>query len=226
MALPPQRRAQMAADEAAGAGQEDFHEVIEGAGEERGLLDSAIAIPIGADPVPTHLLRNAFASGSAASILSSLVLAGRGRRETPSAAAPINAVSHWLYGRRAYRVDKPSARHTLPGLGIHHLSAVFWGFLFEALLERLERPRAPTSKSSARGQIAPIVRLRHPTPTELGVAAAAVTALAALTDLRLVPERLTPGFQHRLRPASVALVYLGFAAGLALGAAAMRRPQG
>ena len=173
--------------------------------------------------MPTPLLLNAFTSGSVASILSSLVLAGRGRRETPSAAAPINAVSHWLYGRRAYRADTPSTRHTLLGFGIHHLSAVFWGFLFEALLERLERREGPTTKASTGVPIAAVVRLRHPTAAELGAAAAAVTALAALTDLRLVPERLTPGFQHRLRPASVGLVYLGFAAGLALGAAAMRR---
>ena len=48
--------------------------------------------------------------------------------------------------------------------------------------------------------------------------AGVVTAIAAFTDLRLVPPRLSPGFEHRLSKAGVALVYLGFACGLALAA--------
>jgi len=48
--------------------------------------------------------------------------------------------------------------------------------------------------------------------------------VAALVDLRLVPERLTPGFERRLSRRSLAWTYVGFGAGLALaGLLAQRR---
>ena len=55
-------------------------------------------------------------------------------------------------------------------------------------------------------------------PRDRWVTAAVVTAIGAFTDLRLVPPRLSPGFEHRLSKTGVALVYLGFACGLALAA--------
>jgi hypothetical protein len=54
--------------------------------------------------------------------------------------------------------------------------------------------------------------------------AAVVTAVAALTDLRLVPPRLSPGFENRLRPTSVTAVYVAFGTGLALAGMAALRP--
>jgi len=50
------------------------------------------------------------------------------------------------------------------------------------------------------------------------VDAAAVTAVAALVDLRIVPHRLSPGFQDRLSGRALVQVYGGFALGLVLTA--------
>ncbi len=46
-------------------------------------------------------------SGTCASILSTVALAARGRSETGSALAPINAVSHWYWGDRATQLIMP-----------------------------------------------------------------------------------------------------------------------
>jgi hypothetical protein len=50
----------------------------------------------------------------------------------------------------------------------------------------------------------------------------ALTAAAAVVDLKLAPSRLTPGFERR-SPRSLTCVYGGFAAGLALGGALWRQ---
>jgi len=152
-------------------------------------------------------------SGSIASALSAAVVVERGRRETGASLAGINAISHWLHGPRAYAVDRASLRHTPTGALIHHLSSFVWAALYELLLANVVR--------SPRGSDAPL--RGAPTAADVVAAAAVVTALAAWTDLRLVTPRLSPGFEHRLRPASVALVYVAFACGLASSGAAHRQ---
>ena len=167
-------------------------------------------------------LRNAITSGSVASLLSAMMLAHRGRRDAASAAAPVNAVTHFLYGDRAYRADAPSLRHTALGYAVHHASAVLWALLYESILRRI-------AHSSNRGRKvplsdrAPTAKPPRLTTGELVASAAVVTGIAALTDLRLVPPRLSPGFEHRLEPGSLVLVYAALAAGLVLGAALLRR---
>jgi len=170
--------------------------------------------------LPASFLRHVLASGSAASVLSTFTLAGLGRRETPGAAAPINAISHWVHGDRAYREDRPDLRHTGLVLAIHQLSALLWGALYEALL-RWRAAAHATDRQASGGRSARGTRPQR--AAELFGLAAGVTALAAYTDLRLVPRRLSPGFEHRLRPGSVGLVYLAFCGGLALGAVLSRR---
>ena len=156
--------------------------------------------------------RGTLLSGSAASLLSTALVVLRSRRDTGSGYAALNAISHWLWGPRAYRVDRPTWRHTAPAVAIHQMSSLFWGALFELLL-RLLRPRpAPATNASARHRATLSL-------ADVAGTAAIVTAVAALTDLRMVPERLTPGFENRLRPGSVALVYVAFGCGLlAIGA--------
>ncbi len=132
--------------------------------------------------------------GAWATGLSALLMLWRGKAETGSAVAPVNAVSHWLWPREALRRDGVSLKHTATGLLTHYLASLLWAGLFEA---RRHRRRRPTAGNAL-------------------VDAAAVTALAAAVDLKLVPDRLTPGFERRLAPRSVGLVYAGFAAGLAL----------
>ena len=160
--------------------------------------------------------RRVLVSGSAASALSGIVACELSRRENRAPLAAINAVSHWLYGPVAYGADRPSLRHTLPGIIVHHASSLFWGALYQSLLHSVvDRRVGGEDRPARRG---------HPTEADRWASAAVVTAIAALTDLRLVPPRLSPGFEHRLSRSGVSLVYLGFAGGLALGSA--ERPGG
>jgi hypothetical protein len=163
------------------------------------------------------LWRGTLLSGGAASLLSTALIMLRSRRETGSVYAGLNAVSHWLWGPRAYRADAPSWQHTAPAALIHHASALVWAALFELLLGLLPRRRA----AAATSRKSPAAALSL---GDVAAAAAVVTAVAALTDLRLVPKRLSPGFENRLRPGSVGLVYLAFGCGLlAMGARRTRR---
>jgi len=141
-------------------------------------------------------------AGTVASLLSMVALALRGRAETGSAAAPFNAISHWLYGARALRLDTADVRHTALGALVHFASSMFWGAVYDQLVCR---------------------RVPPPPPVGLVAGAVGVAGLAAVTDFALVPERVTPGFEHRLSPRSLVLTYALFAAGLALGALAAQR---
>jgi len=71
----------------------------------------------------------------------------------------------------------------------------------------------------------PRLPLKSPTPTLEGLAHANETLVwiafvlflvAAVTDFKLVPPRLTPGFEHRLSRGSGTVTYLAFGVGLAL----------
>jgi len=137
------------------------------------------------------------AGGLAAALLSGLVLAWRGRAETGSAAAPINAPSQWLHGREALRQDEPSWRYTAIGALVHAASSMLWAGLYDLLRKRREQHG-------------------HGSPAGALADAAAVTAVAAVVDFKLVPDRLSPGFQHRLSRPAVVLTYASFAAGLLL----------
>jgi hypothetical protein len=132
-------------------------------------------------------------SGAVASALSALALAICGRLELRHAWAPLNGPSQWVFGMYAARKSRFSARYTVTGYLIHHAASVFWALLFE--------------------------RLRAWRAGSVGPAAAATAALACAVDLRLTPRRLTPGFERRLGRASLAVVYVAFALGLAAGAA-------
>ena len=146
-------------------------------------------------------VRPALRDGALAAALSSLALAWRGRTEIGSAAAAINAPSHLLYGRGALMRNAATLRYTLTGALVHGASALLWGGLYRLL----------------HGQ------RREPSPANALVDAAALTAVAALVDLKVVPQRLSPGFERRLSRTGVAWVYVGFAAGLAIGGALAAR---
>jgi hypothetical protein len=141
-------------------------------------------------------LREGFIAGSVASILSVAALLVAGRRGPQRPAAPVNAISHWLWGDGALHQDEPSLRHTASGYLIHHAASVFWGVLHaRAWGERAEAKR--------------------PLPALAGAAVAA--GVACFVDFRMTPHRLTPGFEHRLSRPALAGVYTCFAIGLALG---------
>lgn len=133
-------------------------------------------------------------AGAIASVFSTVVLAVAGRRQAGSAYAPTNAVSHWLWGPPALAQDAPSWRHTAVGYAIHHGSALLWSWLYT----RWQEQRQDTAALPLLGT------------------AAAVTALASVVDFKVVPERLHPGFEHRLSTPALVAVYAAFGLGLAL----------
>lgn len=146
---------------------------------------------------------SAWAMESVASgLLSTAALMLLGRRENGSPYAPLNATSHIVWGESAARVDKADWKHTGVGQVLHHASAFFWGALFETLQARRHRPSAAGVLTDA----------------------AVTTAVAAVVDLKLVPKRLTPGFEKRLSNRALTITYGTLAAGLVIGGlAALRR---
>ena len=83
-----------------------------------------------------NLLCRATISGTAAGSAAAAMAAARARADGSTPYAPLNAVTHCLWPRRAFSETGPSARFTLTGLAINQASAVFWGVLFEGLLDR------------------------------------------------------------------------------------------
>ena len=149
----------------------------------------------------SHWIPTVLIAGGLASSLSAAVLLWRGRRECGSAVAPINAASHWLWPQ-ALRRDDASLKYTGTGAAIHHASAMLWAAVYGCLRQRRLQPNAVNAIGDA----------------------AAVAALSAAVDLKLVPQRLTPGFERRLSPPGLIAVYGAVAVGLALGGLmAMRR---
>lgn len=140
-------------------------------------------------------------SGAAASAASATALAVCGGVEGSGPAAPVNAISHWLWGERAMFVNRATARHTLAGYAIHHSASVFWATLYEKFLAG-SRPRSA-------GRVA--------------AAAGAAAGIACVVDYYLTPQRLRPGFEKRLSRASLFAVYAAFAAGLAATTLARQR---
>jgi hypothetical protein len=140
--------------------------------------------------------RRALASGSMASVLSTVSLAMCGQLENGAAAGPINGPSQWLWGRWAARVRKPSMRHTVTGYAIHHVCACAWALLHERLVGR----------DAGAGSHERLAK------------AAATAALACVVDYRVAPKRFQPGFETQLTKPSLLAVYAAFAVGLAIAA--------
>lgn len=147
------------------------------------------------------ILTQGVVAGSLASLISTTVLALAGRRESGSAAAPLNAVSHWYWGDEALRHDKTDLAHTAAGYLTHHVAATFWSTLYAALASN--RPALRTTPGIVLGAVA-------------------TSATAALIDFKFTPQRFTPGYEHRLSTGALLGVHVALAIGLAAGALALR----
>jgi len=141
----------------------------------------------------TQALREGAISGLLGGGLSAIALAVFGKRASGSAVAPINAVSHWVWGDEALHDDEATMRHTPLGLATHMTAAVFWAVLSARVLRR--NPVA---------------------------GAAATSATAFVVDYTVTPKRLRPGYEHRLDGVGMFAVYAALAAGLAAGALLQR----
>jgi hypothetical protein len=141
-------------------------------------------------------LLSALVRGTGASLSSGLAVAACSRRETGSALAGINAVSHWAWGDVDARRNGFTWKHTVLGALTHQAASVFWALCFERLF-------------TAGGRSAAL-------PALLGESAL-VSAVACTVDYTITPKRLTPGYELRLSRPSLLAVYVAFAAGLVLG---------
>ena len=144
-------------------------------------------------------MRDGALAGSLASLLSAAALVVCGQRREREPAAPVNAISHWVWGDAALEKDRPTLRHTALGYLIHHGASLFWSTLH--------------------------TRAWGPPGTHVLPKAAATAATAAFVDYNLTPRRFTPGFEHRLTKPQLAAVYVCFALGLAIGDAWLTRSR-
>jgi hypothetical protein len=118
-----------------------------------------------------------------------------GQLEDGNSVAPLNAISHILWGDSAARQEHASAQHTLAGIALNTMATAGWGAVYEILFGGTAR----------RGNLAGAM-----------LGGAAVAGLAYVTDYYVVPERLTPGFEKRLSPRSMLAVYATLALTLPL----------
>lgn len=135
------------------------------------------------------------AVATAATSIAGVILS---KLDTGRPAAGFNATSHIVWGDRAAEVSEPDASHTLVGLLLNAGAMWSWAAVYR-LLPRADRLATRLAK------------------------AAAVSALAYVTDYHVVPKRLTPGFEKRLKPRSLAVIYGVLAASLAVGDGLSRR---
>ncbi|MDB5896160.1 MAG: hypothetical protein JWQ88_3691, partial [Rhodoferax sp.] len=135
-------------------------------------------------------------AGSVASLVSTAALLVAGRRECGAPFAPLNAISHWVWGDEALGRNRPDLRHSGVAWLTHQASSVFWA----GLHARLRRQMGGVASGAG-----------------LLGSSVAMSAFACLADYRFTPPRLRPGFEHRLSRTAIAGVYAAFALGLALG---------
>lgn len=147
-------------------------------------------------------LRHAVPTGTLAATLVALTAGSLGKAENGRAIAPINAISHILWGDQAARRVKPSLKYTGTGLALNEVASVFWSVIYEKFFGLAAR-RGNIAKALAGG--------------------AAVAAAAYVTDYHIVPKRLTPGFEKRLSGRSLFGVYVAMALSLSAGALLSRK---
>ena len=140
-------------------------------------------------------IKDTHATGAVATSTTTVALAVLGKAEENSAAGPINAVSHILWGEEAARTDAADVPHTLAGAALNAAAITMWAGLHEVFMPRDRKPEVARALSS-------------------GVLVAAV---AYAVDYHVVPKRLTPGFEKRLSGTALATIYATLALSLAAG---------
>lgn len=147
------------------------------------------------------LLRNLLWTGGVAALMSAATAGACSRRENRRAAPPINAVSHVAWGGRPPYDAGPGAVNFVVGAALHAGASVFWAAIYEGVFGRWSR----RSKGNALA------------------AGAAMSAVAYVTDYKLVSRRFRPGYEAHLSRRSLFAVYVALAAGLAVGARLAQR---
>ena len=145
----------------------------------------------------TTAAREGLVAGTVASVLSTAVLGLLGRRKAGGVAAPVNAVSHWLWGDDALHEHRMTWKYTLPGALTQHAASILWAGLYSRVYGH--RPEAKQLPQAIAGGIA-------------------TSATAYVVDYTITPRRLTPGYEHRLDGAGMLAVYAALAVGFTVGA--------
>jgi hypothetical protein len=147
----------------------------------------------------TKVLNDSIATGAIATADTTAAASVCGRIEEGEPIAPLNAISHILYGDEAATHNEPSTKYTMPGILLNTAAITGWAAVHEIMFSA----RRPQSLPAALA------------------AGAATSALAYVTDYCLVPKRFTPGFEKRLSNKSLAGIYATLA--LSLGVASWLR---
>jgi hypothetical protein len=147
---------------------------------------------------PTPIWSSILITAGIATAATTAVVAFLGKRETGSAAAPLNATSHIAWGEEAATHDEVDAKHTGTGVVLNASAMLAWAAVQDLVLGSWVR-------RGSRGRAL--------------VAGAATAAAAYVTDYFLVPKRFTPGFEKRLSKPALGVIYTALAASLAAGAA-------
>ena len=145
-------------------------------------------------------LLGTFTTAAIASVATTAAALLLGKKEAGSAAAPLNATSHIIWGDEAANHDESNWQHTAVGTLLNAAAMVSWSLVQQLL----PRPK---------GWVGAVL------------SGASVSALAYVTDYYLVPKRLTPGFEKRLSPRALFMIYAALAAALAGGAALSSRAR-
>ncbi|MBA2690263.1 MAG: hypothetical protein H0U63_05640 [Burkholderiales bacterium] len=132
-------------------------------------------------------------SGTLAGLGTSLIASVASKYLGMSPAAPLNAISHVIWGEKAAAHSRASIKYTLTGFVINQLASILWAAVYESIFKGRKK------QSDA---VAALTR------------GAVISAAAFAVDYYLVPKRLTPGYEKRLPSGAVALIYGGLALGL------------
>lgn len=138
----------------------------------------------------------ALSTGKLASAATSTTAVACGQMELGKPFAPLNAVSHIVFGEEAAQQDEASLKYTATGALLNDAACVSWAALHEQFFGRAAQEKK--------------------WPLVFG-GSAAIAAFAYLTDYHLVPKQYTPGFEKRLSKRSLFFIYASMALALALG---------
>lgn len=117
--------------------------------------------------------------------------------ERKAAVAPVNAISHIVFGESAYDSRKGDALHFVIGFVLNVMAMVGWSAVAELAFRGLHLPVNQFSSAL--------------------VVAIGVTVLAYFTDFHLVPKRFTPGFEHILSRRALLMTYVFLALSFVIG---------
>jgi hypothetical protein len=141
-------------------------------------------------------LHDCYETGKLVGATTATAAAVCGALENRNVIAPINAISHIVWGDKAVTEDRISPRYTAGGLVLNTLAAMGWALLYEKCF----------GDAAEEGNVQWSL-----------LGGALVAATAYVTDYHIVPKRLTPGLEKRLSNRSLLAIYLVLALSLGLG---------